>query len=74
MPPPSNPRHYLRAPLGILVLCILAASTVYYLTIGSWSPEATPAPGPQLASVASKGVAPPSTSAGREEARPSAQR
>ena len=74
MPPPSNPRHDLRAPLGILVLCILAASTVYYLTIGSWTPEATPAPGPQLASVASKGVAPPSTSAGREEARPGAQR
>ena len=74
MPPPSNPRRDLRAPLGILVLGILAASIVYYLTIGSWTPEATPTPGPRLASVASKGVAPPSTSAGREEARPAIAR
>ena len=75
MPPPSNPRRDLRAPLGILVLRHLGGVDVYYLTIGSWTPEATPDAGAATGLRRLESVAPPSTPpAARQSARPCARR
>jgi hypothetical protein len=60
-PPPSSRRHRLRASLIFLIASILAASTGYYLWSGYWSPSLQPARGPQMASLAAKGDAPPSS-------------
>jgi hypothetical protein len=60
-PPPSRSRRpALRALLTFLIATILAALTGYYLWTGFWSPSSQPARGPQMASLAVKGDAPPS--------------
>jgi hypothetical protein len=60
-PPPSRSRRpALRALLTFLIATILAALTGYYLWTGYWSPSSQPARGPQMASLAVKGDAPPS--------------
>jgi hypothetical protein len=46
--------------LTFLIATILAALTGYYLWTGYWSPSSQPARGPQMASLAVKGDAPPS--------------
>jgi len=68
-PPPSRSRRpALRALLTFLIATILAALTGYYLWTGYWSPSSQPARGPQMASLAVKGDAPPSIS--RKNSRP----
>jgi hypothetical protein len=60
-PPPSRSRRpALRALLTFLIATILAALTGYYFWTGYWSPSSQPPRGPQMASLAVKGDAPPS--------------
>ena len=66
-PPPSRSRRPgLRASLIFLIASILAAPTGYYLWTGYWRPSSHPARGPQMASLAAKGDATPS-SIGQQE-------
>jgi hypothetical protein len=51
------PRRSLRAPLGILVASMLAASAIYYFFVAGWAPSSTPGPAPQMASVSSRAAA-----------------
>src|SRR5262249_6450815 len=64
--PSRSPRPGLRASLLLLVPIILASPSGYYLRRGYWSPPSHSARGPQMASLAVKGDAPPS-SIGRQE-------
>jgi hypothetical protein len=61
-PPPTmrSRRHKLRAPLILLIMSIFAVPSGYYFSTEGWSPSSQPAPGPQMASFASKTDAPPS--------------
>jgi hypothetical protein len=69
-PPPSRSRHPgLGASLIFLIATILAAPTGYYLWTADWNPSSLPARGPQMASLAAKGDAPPA-SIGRQELPP----
>jgi hypothetical protein len=62
-------RRNLRAPLGILVASMLAASAIYYFFVAGWAPSLT-GPAPQMASVGSRAAAPTSLSSDQPERRP----
>ena len=69
-PPPSRSRRPgLGASLIFLIATILAVPTGYYLWTTDWSPPSQPARGPQMASLAGKGDAPPA-SIGRRDPPP----
>jgi hypothetical protein len=68
--PPAPPRRNLRAPLGILVASMLAASAIYYFFVAGWAPSSTPGPAPQMASVGSRAAAPTSLSSHKPERPP----
>ena len=73
-PPPSRSRrHGPRAFLIFLIASILAVPSGYYLWTAYSSSSSQPVRGPQMASVAIKGDAPPSSLAQRELARATAQ-
>jgi hypothetical protein len=73
-PPPSRSRrHGLRASLTFLIASILAVPSGYYLWTAYSSSSSQPLRGPQMASVAIKGDASPSSIGQRELARATAQ-
>lgn len=73
-PPPSRSRRRgLRASLIFLITSILAVPSGYYLWTAYSSSSSQPLRGPQMASVAIKGDAPPSSMGQQELARATAQ-
>lgn len=72
-PPSSSRRHGLRASLIFLIASILAVPSGYHLWTAYSNSSSQPLRGPQMASVAIKGDASPSSMGQRELARATAQ-